>query len=212
MVYVHILWCHNYPYHILVDIQACEIPTSTAERLSECVAKAHNKGDSRSRMWFGKEESTRVERIVGTWHGDMWWWISGFSCRDQRLQKEYASGRKENESKCISIYGCSCNYTWSTGSGWKVKYKQRFHAKVSREVKCMFCRMEFSSTEVQKKHIIHCHWAIFEDTVSISYTCCKFVYENVIPTVYWSAGLCGFFTYESMYLCDTCDIVHFSIL
>ena len=98
------------------------------------------------------------------------------------------------------------------GEAGKVKYKQRFHSKVSRDVKSMFCRMEFSSAEVQKKHIIHCHWAIFEDTVSISYTCCKFLYENVIPTIYASASLCGFFIYGSMYLCGTCDIVHFSIL
>ena len=48
--------------------------------------------------------------------------------------------------------------------------------------------------------------------MSISYTCCKFLYENVIPTVYASASVCEFFIYESMYLCGTCDIVHFSIL
>ena len=98
------------------------------------------------------------------------------------------------------------------GEARKVQYKQRFHSKVSRDMKCMFCRMTFSSAELQKKHIISCHWAIFEDTVSISYTCCKFLYNNVIATVYASASLYGFFIYESMYLCGTCDIVHFSIL
>ena len=76
----------------------------------------------------------------------------------------------------------------------------------------MFCRMAFSSAELWKKRIISCHWAIFEDTVSISYTCCKVLYNNVIATVYASASLCGSFIYESMYLCVTCDIVHFSIL
>ena len=43
IVYVHISWCHNYPYHFLVHIQAGEIATSTTDRLSECVAKACNK-------------------------------------------------------------------------------------------------------------------------------------------------------------------------
>ena len=43
IVYVHISWCHNYPYHILVHIEAGEILTSTKDRLLECVAKACNK-------------------------------------------------------------------------------------------------------------------------------------------------------------------------
>ena len=98
------------------------------------------------------------------------------------------------------------------GEARKVQYKQRFCSKVSRDMKCMFCRMAFSSAELWKKHIISCHWAVFEGTVSISYTCCKFLYNSVIATVYASASLCGFFIYESMYLCGTCDIVHFSIL
>ena len=73
------------------------------------------------------------------------------------------------------------------GEARKVQYRQRFHSKVSRDMKCMFCRMAFSSSELWKKHIISCHWAIFEDTVSISYTCCKFLYDNVVATVYASA-------------------------
>ena len=75
------------------------------------------------------------------------------------------------------------------GEAGKVQYKQRFRSKVSRDIKSMFCRMTFSSAELWKKHIIGCHWAIFEDTVSISYTCCKFLYNNVISTVYASASL-----------------------
>ena len=78
----------------------------------------------------------------------------------------------------------------------------------------MFCRMTFSCAELWKKHILSfcCHGAIFEDTVSISYTCCKFLYNSVIGTAYASASLYGFLIYESMYFCGTCDIVHFSIL
>ena len=98
------------------------------------------------------------------------------------------------------------------GEAGKVQYRQRFHSKVSTDMKCMFCTMVFSSSELKKKHIISCHWAIFEDTVSISYTCCKFLYDNVIATVYASASICGFFIYENMSLCGTCDIVHFCIL
>ena len=98
------------------------------------------------------------------------------------------------------------------GEARKVQNKQRFCSKVSRDMKCMFCRMTISSAELWKKHIISCHWTVFEDTVSISYTCCKFLYNNVIATVYASESLYGFFIYESMYLCGTCDIVHLPIL
>ena len=38
--------CHNYPYHILVHIQAGEILTSTEQRLSESVSKACNKNET----------------------------------------------------------------------------------------------------------------------------------------------------------------------
>ena len=43
IVYVHISWYYNYPYHILVHIGAAGIETSTKERLVECVRKACNK-------------------------------------------------------------------------------------------------------------------------------------------------------------------------
>ena len=98
------------------------------------------------------------------------------------------------------------------GEAGKVQYRQRFHSKVSKDMKCMCCTMVFFSSELQKKHIISCHWTIFEDTVSISYTCCKFLYDNVIATVYASASICGFFIHENMSLCGKCDIVHFCIL
>ena len=42
IVYVHISWYYNYPYHILVHIEAAGIDTLTKERLVECVQKACN--------------------------------------------------------------------------------------------------------------------------------------------------------------------------
>ena len=98
------------------------------------------------------------------------------------------------------------------GEAGKVQYKQRFHCRVSTDVRCMFCTMVFPSSEAQKKHIISCHWTIFEATVSISYTCCKFLYDNVIATAYASASICRFFIYENMSLSGRCHIVHFCIL
>ena len=46
IVCVHISWCYNYPYHILVHIEAAGIETSTKERLVECVRKACNKKET----------------------------------------------------------------------------------------------------------------------------------------------------------------------
>ena len=40
IVYVHISSFYKYLYHILVNIQAPEIRTSTKEKLSQCVRKA----------------------------------------------------------------------------------------------------------------------------------------------------------------------------
>ena len=57
------------------------------------------------------------------------------------------------------------------GEAGKIQYKKRFHTKLSADIRCMFCRQEFSTVEVCRKHIIDSHWAIFQDTVSICYTC-----------------------------------------
>ena len=73
----------------------------------------------------------------------------------------------------------------------------------------MFYMMVFDSHEVWKRHIISCHWTVFETTVSISYTSCKFLYGNVIATAYACASICGFFIYENMSLSGRCHIVLF---
>ena len=71
IVYVHISWCHNYPYDILVHIQAGEIATCTEQRLSECVEKAVDKKETAEAECDLVKESKRVEMIVDTWCGDV---------------------------------------------------------------------------------------------------------------------------------------------
>ena len=51
----------------------------------------------------------------------------------------------------------------------KVQYHETFNHKGLRDVRCMICTMVFDSNEVQKRHIISCHWAAFEATVSVSH-------------------------------------------
>ena len=113
-------------------------------------------------------------------------------------KKSMKVAEKEMKASTSAFMAAHATTLEVLGEARKVQYKQRFHSKVSRDMKCMFCRMTFSSAELQKKDIISCHWAIFEDTVSISYTSRKFLYNNVIATVYASASLYGFFIYERM--------------
>ena len=80
----------------------------------------------------------------------------------------------------------------------KVQYHERFSNKGLRGLRYMFCMMVFDSYEVRDRHIISCHWTVFEATVTISNKCCKFLYGNVIATAYACASICGFFIYENM--------------
>ena len=127
-------------------------------------------------------------------------------------QKSMKVAEKQMKASTSAFMAAHATILEVLGEAGKVQYRQRFHLKLSTDMKCMFCTMVFSSAELWKKYIISCHWAIFEDTVSISYTYCKFLYDNVIATVYVSASICGFFKYENMSFCGTCDIVHFCIL
>ena len=213
IVYVHISWCHNYPHDILVHIQAGEIATYTEKRLSECVEKAWDKKETTEAECDLVKEKARELK---------WLLVPGVEMCDDELEdlaaeieyykKSMQVAEKELKASTSAFMAAHATTLEVLGEVGKVEYKHRFHSKVPGDMKCMFCRMAFSSAELWKRHIISCHWAIFEDTVSISYTCCKFLYNNVIATVYASASLYGFLIYESMYLCGTCDIVHFSIL
>ena len=57
------------------------------------------------------------------------------------------------------------------GEAGKIQYKKRIPRKTSRNVRCMFCTEEFCGEEVHRQHIINDHWELFQDTVSICYTC-----------------------------------------
>ena len=59
IVCVHISWCHYYPYHILVHIEAGGIKTSTKERLVECVTKACNKKETAEAVSVSMKEKAQ---------------------------------------------------------------------------------------------------------------------------------------------------------
>ena len=111
--------------------------------------------------------------------------------------KDYKKSMKEAEKQMktttSAFLAAHATMMEVLGEAGKVEYKQRFHYSVSKDVRCMFCTMVFPSSEAQKKHIISCHWTIFEATVSILYICWKCLYENVIATAYASASICRFF-------------------
>ena len=159
-------------------------------RLSECIEKAQDKKETaEAECDLVKEKARELKQLL----------IPGVEMCNDKLQdlvaaiedykKSMQVAEKEMKGSTSASMAAHTKTLEVLGETRKVQYKQRLCSKVSRDMKCMFCRMTFSSAELQKKHIISCHWAIFEDTVSISYTCCKFLYNNVIATVYASASL-----------------------
>ena len=104
---------------------------------------------------------------VGTQCGNVWWGIGTFGAWDRRLQEENGTSRKTNEVKSSAFMSAHSAMMEVLGVAGKVQYHQRFSSKGLRDIRCMFCMMVFDSHEVQKKHIISCHWTVFEATVSI---------------------------------------------
>ena len=127
-------------------------------------------------------------------------------------KKSMNQAEKQMKSGTSAFMAASSTTMEVLGMGGKVQYNQRFHSRGLTDIRCMFCTMVFQSHKVRKRHIISCHWTTFEGTVSICYTCCKFLYDNVIATAYASANICGFFIYENMSLSGGCHIVQFCIL
>ena len=109
---VHILWCHNCPYYILVCIQVGDIE----KRLLECVEKARDEKEKAEEECYSvKGKAKDLKFIVGTWCGNVWWGIGAFGTWDRRLHEANGTSRKAHEVKYISIYGCTLsNYgiTW----------------------------------------------------------------------------------------------------
>ena len=122
-------------------------------------------------------------------------------------KKKMAQAEKQMQSSSSTFMTAHAATMEVLGMVGKVQYHERFSNKGSRDVRCMFCMMVFDSYEVRNRHIISCHWTVFEATVSISHKCCKFLYGNVIATAYACASICGFFIYENMSLSGRCHIV-----
>ena len=209
----HILRCHNCPYHILVCIQAGDMPTYKEKRLLECVQKARDeKKKAEEDCYSVKQKAIELKQLL----------VPGVEMCDDELEhlvqeiEDYKKSMKQTEKQMkssMSAFMAAHSTTMEVfGVAGKVQYNQKFCSKGLRDIRCMFCTMVFDSHEVRKRHIISCHWTIFEATVSICYTCCKFSYGNVIATAYASASICGFFIYENMSLSGRCHIVHFCIL
>ena len=124
-------------------------------------------------------------------------------------QKRMEQAEKQIRSSLSAFMAAHSATMEVLGVAGKVQYHERFSHKGLRDVRCMFCMMVFNSHEVQKRHIISCHWTVSEATVSISYKCCNFLYGNVVATAYACASICGFFIYENMSLSGRCHIILF---
>ena len=102
----------------------------------------------------------------------------------ENYKKSMEQAEKQMQSTSSAFMAAHSATMEVFGVAGKVQYQQRFSHKGVRHIRCMFFMMVFNSHEVCNKHIISCHWTLFEATVNISSTCCKFLYGNVIPTSY----------------------------
>ena len=92
IVYVHISWFYKYSYHILVDIQAPEIATSTKERLLQCVAKACNKKDMAEAVSdVVKQKAQKLKQFL----------VQGVEIRDDKLV--HLVGEIEDYKKSMEV-------------------------------------------------------------------------------------------------------------
>ena len=172
IVYVHISSLYKYLYHILVNIQAPEIQTSTKEKLSQCVRKACDKKDmaetvcnimnkkaDKLKPFLAQGVQIQEEELVNLVR----------DIEDYKKSMEIAEREmRESTSAFMAAHGTTLEVLGEAG---RIKYKQRFHTKVSKDVRCIFCTMQFPTAELWTKHIIDCHWGIFEHTVSTCFTC-----------------------------------------
>ena len=172
VVYVHIWWYYNYPYHILVHIEAAGISTLTKERLVQSVQKACDSKESADEVCsLMKEKARHLTELLapGVRMGE-----------DEMVQvvheiEEFKNSMEvaEREMKASSLAFMTAHATTLEvlGEGGKIGIKQRFQRKSSGRIRCMFCTKEFCGVEDRSKHIIGDHWELFQDTVSICYTC-----------------------------------------
>ena len=172
IVYVHISWFYKYSYDILVDIQAPQIATSTKEKLSQCVAKVYDKKDMAEAVSdVVKQKAEKLKpflvQVVEIWEDKLVHLVG--EIEEYKKSMEVAEWEmRESMSAFMAAHGTTLEVLGEAG---KIQYKQRFCTKVSTDVKCIFCTMQFPSVELCKKHMIDSHWAIFQHTVSICYTC-----------------------------------------
>ena len=210
----HILWCHNCPISYFSTHTSWQYSLHIQRKGYWNVCKMLEMKRRKQRksviQWSGKQ----------TIWNDCWYlvWKCVMRNWDHLVQdiEDYKKSMEQAERQMkssTSVFMAAHSATMEVlGVAGKVQYNQRFSLKGLRDIRCMFCTMVFDSHEVRKRHIVSCLWTIFEATVSICYTCCKFSYGNVIATAYTSASICGFFIYENMSLSGRCHIVHFCIL
>ena len=172
IVYIHISSFYIYLYHIVVNIEAPEIQTSTKEKLSECVRKAcEKKNMAESVCNMAKKTGDKLKPFLA----------QGVDIQEDKLvnlvkdieehQKSMEIAEREMRESTSAFMVAHGTTLEVLGEAGKIKYKEKFRRKVSKDVSYIFCSMQFQSTKLWTKHIIDCHWGIFKDTVSICFTC-----------------------------------------
>ena len=206
----HIILCHDFLYHILVNIQVGNIPTDKEKRLLKCVENARDEKDKKEQecdLVKCKAKDLKPLLVPSVEMSDKE--LEHLMNEIEDYQKKMEKAEKQMKSSSSAFMPAHSATMEVLGVAGKVKYHERFSKKGSRDVRCMFCMMAFDSNEAQKRHILSCHWTVFEATMSISHKCSKFLSGNAIATVYACASIFGFFIYENMSLSGRCHIVLF---
>ena len=152
--------------------------------LLECVGNARDeKQKAEQECYLVKGKAKDLKRLL----------VPGVEMSHQELEhlvhdidykKSMEQAEKQMQSSSSAFMAAHSANMEILGVAGKVQYKQRFSHKGCETDQMQVLYDGFDSHEVDKRHIISCHWTKFEATVSISYTCCKFLYGNVIATAY----------------------------
>ena len=172
VVCVHISWYYNYPYHILVHIEAAGINRLTKERLAESVQKACDRKDMADEVYGSMKEKARcltefLAPGVRIGEDEMVQIVSEI----EEFKNSMEVAEREMKASSLAFMTAHATTLEVLGEAGKIEFKKRFCRKSSGRIRCMFCKEEFCGVEVCRQHIIDDHWELFQDTVSICYTC-----------------------------------------
>ena len=157
ILFAHITSCHDFPYHILVNIQVGDVPTDTEKRLSPCIENARcekEKTEQECDLVKCKVRCLKKLLVPDIQMGDEE--LKNLVTEVEEYRQKMAKAEVQMKSTASAFMAVHSATMEVLGVAGKVKY-ERFSKKGSRDIRCMFCSMVFNNIEVQKRHILTAH-------------------------------------------------------